>query len=348
MAACMTRQYGIYVVQYSAMACTSLKHVYTGLIVAAVALAGAGLAHSSPIAAGTQPVGRIDTPLTDGDRTVMTSVWYPALETGSRIPYIPASGPTAQARIASVSASWMHAPTAAIRMVGAKIPAAEGAPVAGDHLPAVVVSPGMATPRWILSGLAADLAGRGYVVVVADHTGESPAVEFPTGGIVYGTPPTVTDEYMGQQLTTRIADMRLILDSLPTLPMVGPSIDLERVALAGHSYGGTTAVQVMAKDPRVKAAVSVDGPAAWAHVADVPTTDRPVLFLQLTDAWVQSWSEFRGEGFEHAIIENAGHYSATDMCQFDKSRELCGTINPDDAARESRTIIGSFLDHVMK
>ncbi|MBF6277089.1 dienelactone hydrolase family protein [Nocardia nova] len=242
----------------------------------------------------------------------------------------------------------MHAPTAAIRMVGTKIPATEAASVAGDRLPVVVVSPGMGTPRWILSGLAADLAARGYVVVVADHTNESPAVEFPDGGIVYGTPPTVTDEYMGQQLATRIADMRLILDQLPTLPIVGAHLDLDRVALAGHSYGGTTAVQVMAKDPRVKAAMSIDGPAGWERVADVPTVDRPVLFLQLTDAWVESWSEFRGEGFEHAIIENAGHYSATDMCQFDRSRELCGTINPDDAARESRTVIGSFLDHVMK
>lgn len=329
------------------MACTSLKHVYTGLIVAAVALAGAGLAHSSPIAAGTQPVGRIDTALTDGDRTVMVSTWYPTLQTSTPAPYIPASGPTAQARIASISASWMHAPTAAIRMVGAKIPAAEGAPVAGDHLPAVVVSPGMATPRWILSGLAADLAGRGYVVVVADHTGESPAVEFPTGGIVYGTPPTVTDEYMGQQLTTRIADMRLILDWLPALPMVGAHIDPERIALAGHSYGGTTAVQVMAKDPRVKAAVSIDGPAGWDRVADVPTTERPVLFLQLTDAWVSSWSEFRGPRFEHATIPNTGHYSATDMCQFDSSPELCGTADPDQAAQQSRDIIADWLARMM-
>lgn len=327
--------------------------ITAGIALAAFVITAPAWARGNPIAfrpspiaapAGAHPVGRIDTALTDHGRTIMVSAWYPALEIGAPVPYIPASGPAAQARIASVSATWMHTPAAAVRMVGAQAAATEGAPVAGNRLPAVVVSPGMATPRWILSGLAADLASRGYAVITIDHTGESPAVEFPDGGIRFGTAPTVDTDYMAAQLATRTADMRLALDRLAALPTVGPNLDLSRIAALGHSYGGTTAVQLSAVDPRIRAVVSIDGPAGWDGVATAPNIELPVLLVDLTGAWTSSWDAFRDSQFERAVIVGAGHYSAADLCAFGGGVELCGTIPPSQAATATRTLIGGWLD----
>ena len=327
--------------------------ITAGIALAAFVLTAPAWARGNPVAfrpspiatpAGAHPVGRIDTALTDHGRTIMVSAWYPTLETGAPVPYIPASGPAAQARIASVSASWMHTPGAAVRMVGAQAAATESAAVVGDRLPVVVVSPGMATPRWILSGLAADLASRGYAVIVIDHTGESPAVELPDGGIQFGTAPTVNTEYMAAQLSTRTADMRLVLDRLTTLPTVGPHLDPSRIAALGHSYGGTTAVQLAAADPRIQAVVSIDGPAGWDGVATAPDIELPVLLLDLTGTWTSSWDGFRDSRFERAVVVGAGHYSAADLCAFGGGAELCGTITADQAATATRTVIAEWLD----
>ncbi|OBA62170.1 hypothetical protein A5780_19110 [Nocardia sp. 852002-20019_SCH5090214] len=249
-----------------------------------------------------------------------------------------------QSQIATVAASWMHATAAAVRMIGAQADATEGAAVVGDRLPVVVVSPGMGTPRWILSGLAGELASRGYVVIVIDHTGESPGVQFPDGSVVFGDAPTVSDDYMRTQLAARIADTRLTLDRLAALPIVGAHLDLDRIALAGHSYGGTTAVQTMAADPRVKAVVVLDGPAGWDNVATAPTVNGPVLLVDLTGVWTSSWNGFHDSRFESVEVSGAGHYSASDLCAFDDEEDVCGTLPADQAATVTRGVVGAWLD----
>ncbi|MBF5002416.1 hypothetical protein IRT45_35455 [Nocardia sp. BSTN01] len=306
--------------------------------------------HPSPVAApaGAHVVGRIDTALTDHGRTIMVSAWYPAAESGEPAPYVPATGPAAQAQIAARAAEWMHAPAAAAAMIGAQAAATEGAPVDGDRLPIVVVSPGMGTPRFILSGLAAELASRGYAVVAIDHTSESPAVELPDGRIILGTAPNPDTEYMRDQLAARTADMRLVLDRLVGLPIVGPHIDLDQVATLGHSYGGTAAVQLLGSDPRVRAAVSIDGPAGWAGVADAPTTDLPALLFDLTGEWTASWGPFRDERFDHVAMPGGGHYSASDLCALGGGADLCGTVPPDRAAAISRSAIVAWLDRLFR
>ncbi|MCC3311553.1 alpha/beta hydrolase family protein [Nocardia africana] len=304
----------------------------------------------SPIAspAGAHAVGRVDAEIGHGARAVMVSAWYPTRTADRSAPYVPAAGPVAQLQIATRAAEWMHTPDAAGAMVGAQADATEDAAVDGDQLPVVLVSPGMGTPRFILSGLATELASRGYAVVAIDHTGESPAVQLPDGRIVWGAAPTVTPDYMRAQLATRIGDLRLVLDHLTALPIVGARLDLGRIAALGHSYGGTTAVQLAAIDARVRAAVALDGPAGWDGVAAAPALDLPVLSLDLTGMWSSSWNGFRGSRFEVASILNAGHYTATDLPAFGCSADLCGTVPADRAALVSRDVVGLWLDRWLR
>lgn len=296
-----------------------------------------------PAPTGLHPVGRTDTALTAGGRTIPVSIWYPTTRSGTA-PYIPASNPIARARLAAEAAVWLHTPLATPAMAGAVLPIAEDAPATGDRLPVVLWSPGMGTPRWLASGLMMTLASRGYVVVAMDHTGESPAVEI-AGLVEVGAPPTPGDvRYMRQALDARVADARLILDRLTELPIVGPYLDLERVAMAGHSYGGQTAVSVMAVDARIRTVVVLDGSAGWDGVA-APTVDRPVLLLASGDMIHASWTR---TGATIATLAGAGHYTATDLPRFGGTIAYCGTIDAELGTTVTREVVVAWISRHLR
>ncbi|MFC9993803.1 alpha/beta hydrolase family protein [Nocardia sp. NPDC127526] len=306
---------------------------------------------SIPAPTGTHRVGRIDAHLADGGRELMVSAWYPAVADERPAPYLPAGTMTGRAHIAWQASNWLPA-LAAAPLVGATAPATWGAAVdpAAGRLPVLVWSPGLGTPRWLGSGLAADLASKGWLVVTVDHTGESPVVEFPGERIIVGQPVNITDrEAMRRALETRVADMRLVLDSLPALPEVGERIDPERIAAAGHSYGGYTAVLTAARDHRVKAAVVLDGSVAFLEPSELERAgvNRPVLVLAAGDMVHASWISF-GQvtpgPFALATIRSGAHYVSTDLPALGGTPVLCGTVPPDRAAMITRAVTAGFLD----
>ncbi|MEV0031461.1 alpha/beta hydrolase [Nocardia sp. NPDC050793] len=326
-----------------------MRRVITAALTAAVLLctgaawaAGPARAEATPIPAPTGPhmVGRAEAILTAGTRSIPVSVWYPTTTAGVA-PYIPASSPAARVQLAGQAALWLHTPTAAPAMTAAVLPVAEGAPVADDGLPVVIWSPALGTPRWLASGLQMDLASRGYVVVAIDHTGESPAVEV-SGRVQAGSPPDAGDTaFMQRAFDMRLADARLVLDRLATLPVVGSRADLGRVAMAGHSYGGQTTVSAMAADPRIRTGVVLDGPAVWDGTSAAPDVDRPVLLLASGATLHASWASTRAT---IATIADAGHYTGTDLPAFGCGVELCGTIDPTRGATITRSVVSAWLD----
>ncbi len=307
-----------------------------------------------PAPTGPHPVGRVDVQLGDEEQAVMVSAWYPAAEAGMPTSYIPASGPDADIRIAGQAATWLHSPVSAAAAIGATAPAAENPPADTTlgRLPVLLMSPGLGTPRWILSGLAADLASRGWAVVVADHTGESPAVEFPSGRVVLGDPPVMTDAYMRDRLAARVADARTVLDRLDELPVIGDLIDPGRIAMLGHSYGGYTAVSMAAADRRIRAAVVLDGSAGWHDGSSVERDglDRPVMLVgygAMVDASWISFGHHTPGPFTVAMVRGGEHYTPTDLPHLGGPRELCGTLAPDRAAAVTRGLVADFLAHAV-
>ncbi|WP_280481052.1 alpha/beta hydrolase family protein [Nocardia cyriacigeorgica] len=294
-----------------------------------------------PAPAGPHHIGRVDTVLDRDGRMTPVSVWYPTTAVGTA-PYIPASTAVVRAQLAAEAAMWLRTPGAAPTMATTVLPVAEGAPLAGDRLPVVIWSPGMGTPRWIASGLLMDLASRGYVVVAIDHTGESPAVEI-RGRVRTGTPPASADPaYMRTQLDTRVADTRHVLDRLDALPVVGGHLDHGRIAMAGHSYGGQTAVSTAAADNRVRTAIVLDGSAAWdGVVGPAPDIDRPTLLLANGMMVHASWL---GADATIGTLEGAGHYTPTDLPAFGGDVEFCGTIDATLGARLTRDVIAAWLE----
>ncbi|MGQ4601357.1 alpha/beta hydrolase [Nocardia sp. R6R-6] len=315
----------------------------------------AGLAHAEvPAPAGEHLVGRTDTTVSAGGRELPVSVWYPAAAPTIPAHYVPASNPVAAALLSTEAALWLGEPIAAPMMLTATVAAGQDAPLDTTlgPLPVVVYSPGLGTPRWLASGLAADLASRGYVVIGVDHPGETPAVEV-HGELMLGTAPAYEDtEYMRRALDIRVADVHLVLDELAALPVVGGHVDIDRIAVVGHSYGGLTALAAMRAEPRVRVAVVLDGPAGWADNTDIERggVDRPVLMLASGDMLHASWIRFASDNpaFTLGTIRGAGHYTATDLPALAPSIARCGSLPAERAAAITRSVVTGFLDEQLR
>ena len=87
------------------------------------------------------------------------------------------------------------------------------------------------------------------------------------------------------RIDERVADIGFVLDRLATdaagFAALDARLDLDRVAVIGHSNGGLAAVQIC-DDPRVSACANIDGQNAagpFGTGADPAAPANPFLFL---------------------------------------------------------------------
>lgn len=244
-----------------------------------------------------------------------------------------------------------------------------GVPVSPDRArwPVVLFSPGYGAPRAFYTGLIADLASRGYVVLAIDHPYEAAVTELADGTIA--TPherfldhdPDRT-RYMSGQLDVRAADLRFVVDQLDRPDTMGPRLtghlDTEHIAAVGHSFGGATAVAALANDPRIKAAANIDG-TLYGTLPQQSLT-KPFLLLesdreetghsaQYLDGNGALLQRLKAGGFRYEISE-ANHYSFTDAPRFlaDPARFLVaqlagGSRGPRQTQRATNDLLTAFL-----
>jgi predicted dienelactone hydrolase len=142
--------------------------------------------------------------------------------------------------------------------------------------PVVIMRAGASAEVWNYSTLAEDLASHGYVVVGFDAPYRTHVVVFPDGRVMTRLPannPERCLEMMGGErehcasrlLAAWIADMAFVLDRLEQLNTSDASgrftgrLDMTRVGVFGHSFGGAAVLQFCHEDSRCKAGVNVDG-----------------------------------------------------------------------------------------
>ncbi|BCY11480.1 chlorophyllase [Actinoplanes sp. L3-i22] len=116
---------------------------------------------------------------------------------------------------------------------GADLPVKVTAPVTGEGLPIVVFSHGHGSSLEGYGPLTDHWAAHGFAVVQPTH------LDSRTVGLA------PDDPRIPGLWRTRVEDLRLILDSLDVLaaavPGLGGRLDHARIAVAGHSFGGQTA-----------------------------------------------------------------------------------------------------------
>ncbi|MEU0303114.1 alpha/beta hydrolase [Streptomyces sp. NPDC006175] len=227
-------------------------------------------------------------------------------------------------------------------------------------LPLVVLSPGFTKPRATLTTLAEDLASHGYVVAAIDHTYESVATTFPDGRVATCTSCEIPHDeaFWNRLVASRAADVSFVLDDLTGAHARWNGarlIDPSRIAMAGHSVGGASAVTSMLADPRVRAGIDIDG------TTQVPIPDsglsRPFLFLgrqnQYTPGsgdgavttWERDWRHLTGWK-RWLVVEGAEHASFTDVGLLAEQLgiDIGADLPADRAAEIVRRYTRAFLD----
>lgn len=257
-------------------------------------------------------------------REVIVQAWYPAgAARGGTLPYLDGLG--------RLPPRIMGIPRFVFRRYGeADTFAQAGAPVARSTRPwpVVVFSHGHGAARAMYSGLLADLASRGYVVLAVDHPYEAAVTQLADGRVVPfalddGGADDTRHAYMERQVVVRAADVRFVLDQLARPAALGPvlagRLDPTRVAVAGHSFGGATAVLVAGQDPRVRAAADIDGMLYGDPRGE--TFQGPLLLLEsggtqtigpYMEATQAVLSRVPASGWRYAI-GGASHLSFTDL-----------------------------------
>ncbi|SHM69277.1 Platelet-activating factor acetylhydrolase, isoform II [Duganella sacchari] len=327
-------------------------------------------APSGPYAVGTEVFRWVDAtrpePATDAPqdrRNIIVQAWYPAPRgaVGEHAVYLDGLGHLP--RFVSGVPSMVMTRYDRINTHGLL-----AAPLSDDRAkwPVVLFSPGYGASRSFYTSLLSDLASRGFVVLAIDHPFEAAVTTLADGYIATPVERFAANDpyrlaYMSEHLDIRTADMDAVLDQLARKERWGAlsgRMDLDRIAAIGHSFGGATAVAVMARDSRVKAAANIDG-TLYGTLAE-RHLGRPFLLVE-SDHGETGHSEMyqrgnqrlianlRDQGFRYQIAR-ANHYSFTDAplmfsppARWLLAQLVGGSRGPTETLHATNDIVAAFL-----
>ena len=213
-----------------------------------------------PFARGPHPVGVQSRELHDASRDgrrVEIELWYPAsvVHLGQDV------SPQLQDRYSLYGAANLSQD--AVR---------DATPEPGAF-PLVVFSHGMAGHRRQSTFVCTHLASHGYVVASPDHGGNSLADLMALALRIRAQQvPADIEQIIQGYVFDRPRDVRLILDARDDGRLALPSVSTTPAAVAGHSFGGFTALVVAGSDPRVRCVLALapaggPGPLAGGNAA---------------------------------------------------------------------------------
>jgi dienelactone hydrolase len=233
-------------------------------------------------------------------------------------------------------------------------------PIASEYspFPVILFSPGFRGFQDANTAQCEELASRGYVVVGMTHPYDNSVVQFPDGRIANGLK-SIAQRSKGVVLerstviddsaTIWLADTEFVLNQLDQLAHNKNSffyqrLDFNHIGMFGHSMGGSTALQMAARDRRIKAAVNLDGALfgyTIPHIIGKPCmvllagngvifNKRPLTQKEWAAYGIHSWQEevklkatylpaldrlaqSASHDFYTFVIQNAGHLDLSDM-----------------------------------
>ncbi|WP_433180296.1 alpha/beta hydrolase family protein [Actinoallomurus sp. CA-150999] len=288
-----------------------------------------------------------------GPRQLMVSLYYPARPgTGGPAPYMTTEaarlmlqmklpGTTIPAEAVSRTRTWAHS----------------GARPEHGRFPLVLLSPGFTMPRTELTSLAEDLASRGYVVALVDHTYENSGTTFPDGRTltcaICDKPPAGGSGVVAE---SRAKDISFVIDELTgrrhPRRWYAQMIDAGRIGMAGHSLGGAAAVPTMATDKRVRAGVNLDG-TMDAPVPAAGLGGRPFMLVGhdmggvVDPTWASAWAKL--DGWKRWLtVSGSNHGSFTDVPILAEKLGIPEppgtTISAHRSVQITRAYVGAFFD----
>jgi dienelactone hydrolase len=252
------------------------------------------------------------------NRTFMITVWYPAQPTAGVLPAI-----YIDPKIAALGASFCI--TANYR--GMRAHALPGVAMATNEAkyPLIIYSHGHQTLRTDNTRKAENLASYGFIVLALDNV-DCYATVFPNGTLLKGVqaPNLGPGDPLTLQIgTNRIKDIDFVLDQVTEWNVNDPffhgRVDLDQVAVFGHSFGGWSSAIACAQIARIKAGLSLDG---GGPVIPIPAFNQPFLILsggdnnafmeQFRNAFTNLFDRLTHDAY-YAHLTNSAH------CDFNES-----------------------------
>ncbi|MBL7648888.1 MAG: dienelactone hydrolase family protein [Candidatus Hydrogenedentes bacterium] len=214
--------------------------------------------------------------------------------------------------------------------------------IADGKFPLLIFSHGNGGMRSQSTFWCDHMASHGYIVVAPDHTRNACATSFEGKVIPYD------NEGRPQAALDRPKDVSFLIDQLGQLNGDAKShffgkVDLENIGVAGHSFGGFTAMAAVAQDPRIDAIA----PMAGVVPESISASPRPLLlFIATEDDTIGEKGNAGARAYFEATtapkylveFKDGGHYTFSDMDQ----------INPkwgDGAGSGTRITNGQPLEY---
>jgi dienelactone hydrolase len=271
-------------------------------------------------------------------REVKVWIWYPAAVAASAAPaeYLPAAWRLALAKRSSILMNQFL--TRDLSLIQAHSTTDPDVSREQPAYPVVILRAGGGAFTTDFTTLAEDLASHGYVVVGFDAPYRT-IVFVGSDGTVVNRPPANNPENLEASQADRLinklllmwtSDTSFVVDQLERLNAADPSgkftdrLNLERLGMFGHSFGGATSLQFCHDDPRCKAGIDIDGAPYGSVVQD--NLKQPFLFIlsdhsrELADpATKQILANFRSiydrlpNGCQFIAIHGANHFSFSDQ-----------------------------------
>jgi predicted dienelactone hydrolase len=291
------------------------------VIVGSLLLAACGGSSSSkaatpapmPARSGTYAVGHdtISIPDPSTGKTITADLWYPAADGATGTPTRYSLLPTAY--------------------FDSKV-AIEKAPInSAGSFPFVVYSHGSGGQSFVASFLTEDLASHGYVVLSANHDGNTAADQLLGNSVSQDV-----NDFLRPNVVKAEIDWALAQSSgkSSAYPRLKGAIDEARIGLVGHSYGGYTALATagghsgpagtIAPDPRIKAVVGQAPYTRRLSDAELTGIKIPVMLMVgtkdiTTPLELDSQRPFdliTGPPVVLAVMTDAAHQSYTDVCMY--------------------------------
>ncbi|MEU6666045.1 hydrolase [Streptomyces sp. NPDC046727] len=342
--------------------------------------AGSGLQLTMPAPTGPNSVGMVGLHLVDSSRTdpyvggkreLMVSLFYPATATSGhyQAPWMPSISGAHFLGTRGLSPQQVTLPKTAGHVL---------APVKTSlgKLPVLLYSTGLHSDRAMGTALAQDLASRGYLVVIVDHTHDANEVQFPANRLELNRMPS--GAHSSDTLKVRAADIKFVINGLgkiasggnpdagkATLPSgLSKSVDTSRIGMFGWSLGGAAVDTAMQLDKRIKAGANLDG--QFFGTAPSKDLDRPFMLFSSgyhnrnnDSSWRTLWSHLKGYKVD-IKLKGSAHLSFSDNewlvpqwarllgISQDQIQKQYGTIAPDRAVQVQRVYLAAFFDQELR
>nr|XP_060640441.1 platelet-activating factor acetylhydrolase 2, cytoplasmic [Anolis sagrei ordinatus] len=345
-----------------------------------------------PRGQGAFPVGCTDVMVGQSPKGLFFRLFYPCIpQDGAEEPaWIPRyEYYYGLADYMNMNRKWF-APLLSVTFGSCKIPVNWNAPFrsSSHKYPLIIFSHGLGAIRTVYSAICIEMASRGFLVMALEHRDRSASATYfckldPESPDLPGS--QVNEEWLSyrgvpkdqkefhfrnpqlhQRANECIRGLKLfrsidggktpvnILHTDFDLSALKDNIDLTKVAVMGHSFGGATSVLALVKEAQFKCAVALD---AWMFPLEnslYPKVTKPVLFVNTesfqTPESVTKMKKISATSNESKIITILGsvHQSQTDFTFLagnlvNRLFQTRGTIDPYEGLRITNQAALAFL-----